>query len=513
MLAWLLLLVPTLTRAEIAVEAWVQRYNGTGNSHDSANAVAVDGSNDVIVTGYSYGSESFEDYLTIKYSSAGVPVWTNRYNGPENYFDRAYAATVDGSNNVIVTGSSKVSVNDGDYTTIKYSGAGVPLWTNRYNGLGNGDDLAIAVAVDGSNSVIVTGSSTGSGSGYDYLTIKYSSAGVPLWTNRYNGPGNGRDVATAVAVDGSNNVIVTGSSVGSGSYNDYATIKYSSAGVALWINRYNFGSGSDDSANALVVDSSNNVIVTGSSVAGSADYLTIKYSSAGVPLWTNRYDGSWFASDDNPLALAVDGSNNVIVTGWSQEIGNSHDYLTIQYSSAGVPLWTNRYDGPGNTDDIATAVAVDGSNSVIVTGHSGDSGGFFDCYLTIKYSSAGIPQWTNCYDGPARGSVEIASAVAVDRSNNVIVTGSSPGSVGGYDFATIKYFFPLVIADPQMTNGTFQMRVENVLQSGMVVIEASTTLAGWSPVFTNTTPTNVLFYADRDSGSYLRRFYRALQFP
>ncbi len=47
---------------------------------------------------------------------------------------------------------------------------------------------------------------------YDYATIKYSSAGVPLWTNRYNGPANREDYAYAVAVDGSNNVIVTGSS-------------------------------------------------------------------------------------------------------------------------------------------------------------------------------------------------------------------------------------------------------------------------------------------------------------
>ena len=86
----------------------------------------------------------------------------------------------------------------------------MPLWTNRYNGPGNGNDYANAVAVDGSNNVIVTGYSTSSESYYDYATIKYSSAGVPLWTNRYNGPGNGNDYACAVAVDGSNNVIVTG---------------------------------------------------------------------------------------------------------------------------------------------------------------------------------------------------------------------------------------------------------------------------------------------------------------
>ena len=130
----------------------------------------------------------------------------------------AYAVAVDGSNNVIVTGRSQASsCGYPDYATIKYSSAGVPLWTNRYNGPGNGGDYATAVAVDGSNNVIVTGYSQGSGTSYDYATIKYSSAGVPLWTNRYNGPGNGDDYAHAVAVDGSNNVIVTGYSIGSGS--------------------------------------------------------------------------------------------------------------------------------------------------------------------------------------------------------------------------------------------------------------------------------------------------------
>ena len=49
--------------------------------------------------------------------------------------------------------------------------------------------------------------------------------------------------------------------------------------------------------------------------------------------------------------------------------------------------------------------------------------------------------------------------------------------------------------------------------AGTLVIEASTNLAGWVPVFTNTTPTNVLFYTDPEAGNHLWRFYRAFQFP
>src|ERR1019366_6461219 len=172
--AWplvIILLLPALTRAETAVQAWVQRYNGPGNE---ASAVAVDGSNNVIVTGYSDGGGYNYDYATIKYSSAGVPLWTNRYNGPGNSDDYGQAVAVDGNGDVIVTGYSYGTASDLDYATIKYSSVGVPLWTNRYNGPGNGADYAVAVAVDGSNNVIVTGGAeAGSYPNYysDYATI------------------------------------------------------------------------------------------------------------------------------------------------------------------------------------------------------------------------------------------------------------------------------------------------------------------------------------------------------
>ena len=55
--------------------------------------------------------------------------------------------------------------------------------------------------------------------------------------------------------------------------------------------------------------------------------------------------GGFFGDSGN--AIAVDSAGNVFVTGWSRDDSGDFGYATVAYSGAGVPLWTNRYDGPG----------------------------------------------------------------------------------------------------------------------------------------------------------------------
>jgi hypothetical protein len=176
---------------------------------------------------------------------------------------------VDGLGNIYVTGASVGSVTSSDYATIKYDPNGNELWVKRYNGPGNGYDSASALAVDDLGNVYVTGYSYGNSSSTDYATIKYDPNGNELWVKRYNGPGNGYDSATALAVDDLGNVYVTGYSYGNSSSTDYATVKYDTNGNRLWVKRYN------GYPSALVVDDLGNVYVTGYT---SRDYATIKYS-------------------------------------------------------------------------------------------------------------------------------------------------------------------------------------------------------------------------------------------
>ena len=424
--------------ADTITESWVRHYpSGLVSDDDNAYAIVIDTSGNIYVTGSSVGPGTSYDYVTIKYNATGTEQWVARYNGPGNSDDGALAIKVDASGNVYVTGYSVGSGTSYDYATIKYSATGAEQWVARYNGPGNSDDGALAIAVDTSGNVYVTGMSTGSSTSEDYATIKYDASGKEQWVARYNGPGNSDDYALFIAVDAPGHVYVTGYSVGSGTSYDYATIKYNASGTELWVARFS-GPGSDyDAATALAIDAYGNVYVTGNSNSGTSwDYATIKYNTAGVEQWIAQYNGPGNA-DDGATAIAVDASGNVYVTGYSSGLGTSEDYATIKYNASGKEQWVARYNGPGNANDGASAITVDASGNVYVTGGSYGSGTSED-YATIKYNASGIEQWVARYKWPDN-SGDCANAIVVDASGYVYVTGSSVGLGTSNDYATIKY--------------------------------------------------------------------------
>lgn len=438
-------------------QQWVARYNGTANGPDDARST-VDMYGNVYVTGTVTDTASGLDIRTIKYNAAGNLVWKAKWNGGANGDDEPYSIAVDKFGNAYVTGRSMGKGTGYDFITIKYNLFGIRQWSARYSTPGNAFDWAKSIAIDDLGNVYVTGEGgLGANSTSDYITIKYNSTGTRLWVANYDGPGR-NDGANALTLDESGNVYVTGRSPAGIDLDeedmDMTTIKYNTDGVQQWVARYDGPVAGNffDQGQAITVDKNGNVYVTGNSAGSNledaADYATVKYNANGVQQWAARYNGPG-NSTDVPLAIAVDASQNVYITGYSAAAPNetNYDYATIKYNSSGQQLWLSRYNGPGNDHDQANGLALDKDANVYVTGRSMGAGTGFD-FATIKYSTAGDQQAVARYNGPANGYdgptifISPSHPIAVDINCNVYVTGASAGSGTGTDFLTIKYSPP-----------------------------------------------------------------------
>jgi hypothetical protein len=253
---------------------WTNRYNGPGYLTDRATAIAVDDEGNVYVTGESNGGyDAGTDYATIKYNANGDGVWTNRYNGPGSATDMPAALTVDTAGNVYVTGTSWGGLSTHDFATLKYSAAGALRWVSRYNGPANHFEMARALAVDGAGNVYVTGQSETESNRSHYATVKYDANGQELWAARYAGLGQGKNIANALALDPAGNVVVTGESD-----DDIATLRYDANGNRVWEARYHTSDW--DTGLGVAADLAGNVYMAGDasrSEYDDLDYVVIKY--------------------------------------------------------------------------------------------------------------------------------------------------------------------------------------------------------------------------------------------
>lgn len=433
-------LAVSMAQAQVSQE-WVARYASPTSFSDIPYAMTVDAAGGIVVTGTGATAGS-NDWATIKYSSSGVQEWLRSLDGGGN--DAAAAIATDQAGNIYVTGSSA----GGLYSmTAKYTAVGDRLWIQNFTTTGEGD-AGVDVAVDHDGNVYVTGYNVETATGFDIVTIKYSPGGVELWVRRFGGSGD--DSPAAIACDASG-VYVTGSSNG-----DYTTIKYDFDGVQQWVRSYNGTGNGNDSPADLMVDTAGNIYVTGQStgVGTNVDYATIKYDGSGDEQWARRYDGpaTTLASDyDRAVALAVDASGNVFVTG-----NSSDDFATVKYDAAGTEVWVRRYSGPAAGADWATAVAVDGSGNSYVTGSSyGSSTTQYD-FATLSYDPSGAVRWTERYNGPGN-NYDTPYSIAV-HSGDVYVTGSSTGSGTALDYTTIKYASTVTSVESGSPRGTFALK-------------------------------------------------------
>jgi hypothetical protein len=392
-----------------------------GSGADSGYGIAVDGSGNAYVTGYSTSTES----------SFPVTVGPDlTYNSGED----AFVAKVNASG-----------------TALEYCG---------YLG-GSGIDHGMGIAVNSSGNAYVTGYSTstessfpvtvgpdltfngGGAHGYhDAFVAKVNASGAALDYCGYIG-GSGADRGYGIAVDGSGNAYVTGltQSFGSsfpvtvgpdltfnGDYDAFVA-KVNASGTTLEYCGY-IGGGSHDVGNSIAVDDSGNAYVTGytysndstfpvlrgpdMTYSGNGDAFVARVNAAGTALDYCGYIGGSGADRGN--GIAVDGSGNAYVNGMTES--SESTFPVIQ----GPDL---TYNG-GDSDAFIARVSFEFGPFYTITASAGQNG---------EISPSGVTSVEHSFD--------LSYTIVADSGyyiSNVLVDGESVGAV-------TKYAFKYVTAD------------------------------------------------------------------
>jgi hypothetical protein len=354
------------------------------------------------------------------------------------------------------------------------------------------------------------------GGSSDAFVTKLGSTGSTLAYSTYLG-GSSVEDGNGIAVDASGSAYVSGRTFStnfptSGAYQgsfgggeDAFVTKLGSTGSALAYSTY-LGGSSNDQANGIAVDASGNAYVTGqarstnfptlgayqSSHGGSADNFfgndafVTKLASGGSTLAYSTYLGG--SSYDYGMGIAVDGSGNAYVTGWTgstnfptasayQSSGPSgNDAFVTKLASDGSTLAYSTYLG-GNGSTAARAIAVDASGNAYVTGetsttnlatsnvHQPSNGGIFDAFVA-EFSSTGSTLAYFTYLGGS--NYEYGTGIAVDASGDAYVTGY-----------TLSTNFPTSGAYQGSKGGGYDAFVTKISSPGSVTVTAPNGGENW----------------------------------
>ena len=406
-------------------------------------------------------------------------------------FDSATALAVDSAGAAYVAGftesydfpaanpeqNSNAGGNDAFVAKFNLSGNGLVYCT--YVG-GSADDRAYGIAVDGTGSAYVTGTTISANfpvrnalqshlaGGRNAFVLKLNPAGNTLVYSTYLG-GNASDNGNGIAVDAAGDAYVVGDTT---SVNFPATgmqranhggqdafvAKLSADGSSLLYSTY-LGGGNDDRGAGIAVDASGSAYITGSTYsadfpvanafqsrnAGGQDAFIARLSADGNSLLFSTCLGGTGGTAAYPEAaqgIALDSQGSAYVTGVTSSadfpllhavqtsLRGSLDAFVAKVNASGTLVYST-YLG-GSSVDVGNAIAVDASGSAYVVGYSystdllvtnalqAANAGDCDAFLT-KLSAAGDSLAYLSYLGG--NSSDTATAVALDTSGNVYLAG------------------------------------------------------------------------------------------
>ena len=430
-----------------------------GSDSDYPAGIAVDQQGAAFVTGYT-SSTDFDtvnpieaadgggDVFVSKLSPAGDALVYSTYLGGDGD-DIASGIDVDSSGAAFVSGTTASTdfntvgpiegdSGDGDYDAFvsKLTPSGSGLAYSTYLG-GDGDDAAIAIALDASEAAYVTGytSSTdldsvgpiegpnGTDGLYDAFVSKLAPSGNALAYSTYLG-GADEDIANAIAV-GAGGAAYVGGRTGSDDFNtvnpiegdspsfDAFVSKLTPAGGALAYSTY-LGGGGSDSVAGVAVDAAGAAYVTGNTSStdfntvnpvegdsASTDAFVSKLAPAGGALAYSTYLGGGGEDLGRAIAVGSDGSAYLAGDTTSTDFnlvsaaeGNSagDDAFVAKLTPAADAFDYSTYLG-GNGDDRSVGVAVDAAGIAYIVGQTGSTD--FDTVDPIEGDSGSIDNFVS----------------------------------------------------------------------------------------------------------------------
>ena len=458
MLLTLACLLTTSAVCDSTPPSWLQALGFGGSGDDIGHAVAVGADGSQYFAGEFNSSVQFDntqlvsfggkDAFLAKRDSTGAVIWAVQAGGSSD--DWAQALALDASDNIYLTGEfydsatfgstdGKTLLTNGNGYSIflaKYAPSGVLVWVQtgviphkgNYNwGAGVAvEPITGTVYVAGMSQANTTFSSADGtshvvqGNPYWHMVLaKYDSNGNFDW-GEANGA-NPNSMGTAIAVDAQanayvvgwfenrttfsshdgNNISVTGFSPGQSDSNypsDGFLVKYDIQGNAKWVNHFG---GYVAHANAVAVSPAGNVSIVG-------DIGNIDFGSAGEETTT--------------VSSRPPGKSRSLPVGHYTNPYN-HDVIIATWDAAGV-LKAGRRIG-GTEDDIATGVAYDAAGRLWLSGTFTKIGNNQPHLLVLEFSGAALL-------GSARVSNASASSggntLSVDAQGRVFLTGFYQGT-------------------------------------------------------------------------------------